>query len=123
MKVFNLLKNLWQRLKSYSDSNLQTAIDYADTKITGADLQWDNLQTTINIAGGVGSWGSVTVPNDRVLLSPIGIYWYGNYNTNCTNYAFRKASNNTIQFALRNWGSTTATLTVDIQYLYYNVGG
>lgn len=33
MKVFNLLRNLWQRAKSYSDSNLQTAKDYTDTSL------------------------------------------------------------------------------------------
>ncbi len=74
MKVFNLLKNLWQRAKSYSDSNLQSAKDYYDekmqyigtyTNVTGTMVtkSWSNATTTT-------TW---TAPRDGIYLMQIYI--------------------------------------------------
>lgn len=63
MKVFNLLKNLWQRAKSYSDSNLQTAKDYGESLRV---LDYANAISPLS-ANVTSSW-TYTATSDGILF-------------------------------------------------------
>lgn len=48
MKVYTILKNLWKSARSYSDSNLQTAKAYTDSKTAElTDSGWKELSTYV----------------------------------------------------------------------------
>lgn len=122
MKLFTILRNMITKAKAYTDTAEQNAKDYADaglaTKLTVSDLKYGTLSGTTTVAGNSTAWLTLTVPDGRIIIAPAGFYWYGSNNVNVMAYAYRQISSNQIQFALRNWGSASASLTVDSQYVY-----
>lgn len=130
MTLFDDLLNLIARIKdsvAHSDDNLQEAKDYtdtvADTKLTN-DLKLGSMEGAATVAGNANTWLTLTAPSGRKIIAPSGFYWYGSNNVNVMAYAYRQINDTQIQFALRNWGSSAATLTVYTQYLYIDeVGG
>lgn len=66
MKVFNLLKNLWQRAKSYSDSNLQTSKEYA---VSVRNLDYANLENPLSSS--VTAQWTYTATKDGILILDI----------------------------------------------------
>lgn len=121
MKVFNLLRNLWQRAKSYSDSNLQTAKDYTDEK---TDYVIESIQSSV-----VFSNVSYKVYNVSVTKSgykPIGILdWWVDYSSLVYFTSTRLLDDNTIVIVLgsRSNGNISQTIQAHISVLYQKVGG
>ncbi|MBQ1292561.1 MAG: hypothetical protein IIY21_00865 [Clostridiales bacterium] len=121
MKLYTILRNIVQGIKNaiaHSDENLQTAKDYADTKLSVADLKLGTLESTVSLSANGTAWKTVTVPSDRTLVCPAGVYWYGTYNTSITYYAYWQNGADTMQIALRNWANGSTTITVYWNYLY-----
>ncbi len=120
--IFNLLLNLAKRIFTANAETLTEAKNYADAgladKITISNFKLGTADTAINVTANSNAWGVVTIPSNRKLIAPAGFYWYGSHNTDVMVYAYRQTADDTIQFALRNWSSATATLTFSCQYIY-----
>lgn len=123
MRIYTILRNLVQSIKS----SLAEAKDYADavadTKLTNELLYGNIEQSGVSIGGNATTWVTVTVPNDRKIIAPCGAYWFGTNNHMVYSYAQWRINDHEIQFAFRNSGSGAASLTISVNYLYINVGG
>lgn len=119
MKVSNILKNLCRKTKKL----FQQTAELSAEKITAADLKFASMQGSVTIGANGTNWATLTCPSGRRILAPCGFYWYGQMNTSCVAYAYRLVSDTEIQFAIRNYSSSQAVLTLDTTYLYVDVGG
>ena len=125
--IFNIFKNLYKKAKSYSDTNLKTAKTYTNNavskKLSATDLKLASMTGTVNVGANGTNWATLTCPSGRRIIAPCGFYWYGDMNTSCVAYAYRLVNDTQIQFAIRNYASGQAKLTLDTMYLYVDVGG
>ena len=82
------------------------------------DLKVGSLEVPATISANATTWVTATIPDGRTLVCPAGYYYYGDNNVNCTVYAFRQINDTQIQFAIRNWASAQAPLTLAVSYIY-----
>lgn len=126
MKVFNLLRNLWQRAKSYSNSNLQTAKDYTnslcDDLIIYRDFNSSSRTLSAN-SGGTFSI-SITIPTGYKYLCNVHAAVAGDLIIVFPDRAGVNLNTNTINVYVFNQRSYSVTATATIRVLYIkDVGG
>jgi hypothetical protein len=95
--------------KSLKDilTRLCERVNYRQTSVTG---------TAVTIAGGGGTvWHTVPLPSSGTAVAVTGYYLNGGYN--CKVYSVNLAEGRGAQFALRNDGSSSATVTITAYYL------
>lgn len=119
MKIINLFLNMVAKFKK----DLSKFKNDLSEKISAQDLKLASMQGTVTVGANGTNWATLTCPSGRRIIAPCGFYWYGQMNTSCVAYAYRLVSDTEIQFAIRNYSTSQAVLTLDTMYLYVDVGG
>lgn len=120
MKVFNLLRNLWQRAKSYSDSNLQISKDYTDSNSISA-IHISGMLTNIGADGSGNITVSYTVPTGYTQIGALVCPTYGLNRFHV--WAGDFPTSNSLRVLYWNNRTSTATTAFDGLVFIKKVGG
>lgn len=122
-RIVYLFKNLFQRLKKYSDANLQTAKSYTNSvaNYIVATRIFTSSKVTISAGGATNVLVDFTAPSGYKTLE---ILWARTDGDVLAIYPSGLQSATRASTWVRNWSTSAKTITVTVAILFIkNVGG